>query len=320
MTVHSDFLRLDIDPDELAAAVARALGRRYRLAPLSVKCTYPVFRGEADGASAVFVKVGTEDEWRRTANLLRDVGACGLFARFQTEESIVFQGHAVFVTEWKDTAVVRPEEMNERQQANFVDGCVRMSAALQRAKDFTPVQGSAIDPERLYDVLTRYVRRHPLAGRLLADLLAIPVAQRTFGTRPLSVIHGDFHSKNFGFVGDELSSVFDFDQLTQGLACGDLANALVERFSCLGLPAAARRRLREVTRRIVAQAPWPREDFVVTCNILRLRFAARRIEKHPGSAWVALDVLRRDRRIREFLSCLVPAGADAQHSAGPKMV
>ena len=50
--------------------------------------------------------------------------------------------------------------------------------------------------------------------------------------------------------------------------------------------------------------PWPRDELVIACNIVRLQFAVRRILKHPDSAWVALDVLRRDRRIREFLSCL----------------
>lgn len=289
---------------ELSAAIAAAGGASYRLSPLGVACTYPVFKGEADGMPPVFVKVGTEDEWRRTANLLRDVGACGLFPRLLSDSRIDYHGLAVFVMEWKESSVVFPEDMNERQADSLADACVRLSEALRSARDFAPVAGSPLAPEALYGDLALYVRRHTVAGRLLKELVSVPEELRTFGPRPLATVHGDFHAKNFGFAGDEFACVFDFDKLTQGLACGDLANALVERFSCLGLSSSARRRLGAVARRIVARTPWPREDFAVSCNIARLQFAARRIRKHPGSAWVALDVLRRDRKIREFLSVL----------------
>lgn len=293
-----------IDPEKLSAVLAGALGRRYRLVPLAVKCTYPVFCGEADGVAPVFVKVGTREEWVRTASLLREIGDCGFFSRFLTDAPIEYNGSAVFVMEWRESRIVFPEGMSDRQAENFVAGCVKLSAALQKATDFIPIATAPLAPERLYDDISRYVVRHPLAGRLLKDLLDIPAAERTFGSRPLSVIHGDFHAKNFGFAGDELAAVFDFDKLTGGLACGDLVNALVERFSCLGLSAAVRRRLAERTRFILRRVPWPREEMVISCNAIRLQFAARRILKHPGSAWVAFDVLRRDRRIREFLSCL----------------
>lgn len=297
---------LDIaaDPDELSAAIAEAGGARYRLTPLGATCTYPVFRGEAEGASPAFVKVGTADEWRRTANLLRDAGACGLFPGMLPGSRIDYRGHAVFVMEWKDARVVYPEDMTERQIDSLVDACVRLSAALQSVRDFAPVAGSQLDPELMYEDVARYVSRHPVAGRLLKGLVSVPAEERTFGDRPLAVVHGDFHAKNFGFSGDEFACVFDFDKITQGLACADLANALVERFSCLGLSAAARRRLGAAARRVFARAPWPRGDFAVACNVLRLQFAARRVRKHPDSAWVALDVLRRDRSIRDFLTVL----------------
>lgn len=289
---------LAVDAGELETAVAAALGRRYRLAPLAVKCTYPVFRGEADGVAPVFVKVGTREEWTRTRDLLQAVGDCGFFSRLVVEQPIDCKGHVVFVMEWKEGRVVFPEDMNPQQVESFVAGCVKMGETLGR------VRVSAGTPEELYADLLRYVSRHPLAGRLLRGLVSIPEAERTFGGRPLAVLHGDFHSKNFGFVGDEFAAVFDFDKLTEGLACGDLVNALAERFSCFHLSRAARRRLGDVTRRIVARAPWPREEFVIAGNVIRLQFAARRIRKHPNATWVALDVWRRDRKIREFLECL----------------
>ena len=297
-------LDIVVDRDELTEAIAAAGGVRYRLKPLEAVCTYPVFRGEAAGAPPVFVKVGTADEWQRTANLLRDIGVCGLFPRLLVESHLEYHGLAVFVMEWKESKVVFPEDMTEHQADNFANACVRLSEALQGTRDFTPLSGSPIAPERLHEDLVRYLRRHPVAGRLLDGLLNVPAEERTFGSRPLAVVHGDFHAKNFGFRGDELSSVFDFDKLTQGLACEDLTDAFVERYSCLGLSAAARRRLGVVARRVIARVPWPREEFVISCNVARLRFAARRIRKHPASAWVAVDVLRRDRKIREFLTAL----------------
>lgn len=296
-----------IDAGELEESVSAALGRPYRLTPLGEKCTYPVFRGEADGTAPVFVKVATMAEWTRTRDLLAAVGDSGFFSRFLTDQPIACAGQAVFVMDWKPTRIVFPEDMNPRQVESFVAGCVKLSESLQRREVRALVDGGAASdsPDGLYDELLRYASRHPFVGRLLRDLVSIPAIERTFGDRSKFVCHGDFHSKNFGFDGDSFASIFDFDKLTEGLACADLANALVERFSCFHLSRAARRRLSDVTRRIVARAPWPRDEFVIACNVIRLQFAARRIRKHPCSAWVALDVWRRDRKIRDFFECLI---------------
>ena len=295
-------LDLAVDLSELTAAIAAATGRAYRLNPLQAKCTYPVFKGEADGAEPVFVKVGAREEWTRTRNLLQAIGDCGFFSRFVTEEPIDYHGHAVFMMEWKETQVVFPEDMNVRQIESFVADCVKLGEALARgAQGITLPTGET--PEELYGDISHYVARHPIAGRLLKGLVAIPATERTYGARPLAVCHGDFHAKNFGFAGDEFAAVFDFDKLTKGLKCSDLVNALMERFSCFHLSRAARQRLRDVTWRIIAAAPWPREEIEIAVNVVRLQFAARRIRKHPNSAWVALDVWRRDRALRGFLKC-----------------
>ncbi len=303
--VHSEFLNLDIDVGELSRLVAGAAGHSYRLASLHVRCTYPVFRGEAgDGAVPVFVKVGQMDEWLRTRRLLRDVDGCDLFAPLRVTEPLTYRGFAVFVFDWRASRVVFPEDMNGAQAESFVAGCARLSEALQRATAFTPLAASPVAPERLYGVLAKYAADHPLPARGLSRLLSIPPEARTFAGRRLCVMHGDFHAKNFAFDGDRFSSVFDFDQLTEGLAGGDLANALVERFSLLSLPSSSRGRLERVTRRIVSLWPGPREELAIMVNVLRLRYAARRIEKHPDSLWVAFDIVRRDRRIADLLRIL----------------
>lgn len=293
-----------IDLGELSATVAAVLGRRYRLTALAVKCTYPVFRGEADGVAPIFVKVGTWEEWSRTAKLLKAIGDCGLFSRFLTDLPIEYNGSAVFVMEWRESKIVFPEDMTERQIESFIAGCARMFAALQQARGALGITPPTLEtPEELYGDLLQYASRHSLAGRLLKGLVEIPEARRTYGTHPRVVCHGDFHAKNFGFVGGEFAAVYDFDKLTEGLGCSDLVNALCERFSCFHLSRAARRRLCDVTRRIVTRVPWPRDELVIACSIVRLQFAVRRIRKHLDSAWVALDVLRRDRAIRGFLAC-----------------
>ena len=293
------------DLDSLTAAIAAVVGRTYRLTPLKVKCTYPVFKGEAAGASPVFVKVGTKEEWTRTRDLLKAIGDCVFFSRFVVEEPIDYKGCAVFVMEWKESRIVFPEDMNPRQIESFVSGCVRLGEALagasRRGGDGTVTDMS---PEGLYGDIVRYVARHSFAGRLLKGLVEIPENERTYGNRPRAVCHGDFHAKNFGFAGDEFVAVYDFDKLTEGLKCSDFVNALMERFSCLGLPRAARRRLWSVTRLILTRVPWPHEELVIAANVVRLQFAARRIRKHPTSAWAAFDVWRRDRRLGEFLDCI----------------
>ena len=293
-----------IDSSRLSATVAAVLGRRSHLTALAVKCTYPVFRGEADGVAPIFVKVGTWEEWSRTAKLLKAIGDCGLFSRFLTDLPIEYNGSAVFVMEWRESKIVFPEDMTERQIESFIAGCARMFAALQQARGALGITPPTLEtPEGLYGDLLQYASRHSLAGRLLKGLVEIPEARRTYGTHPRVVCHGDFHAKNFGFVGGEFAAVYDFDKLTEGLGCSDLVNALCERFSCFHLSRAARRRLCDVTRRIVTRVPWPRDELVIACNIVRLQFAVRRIRKHLDSAWVALDVLRRDRAIRGFLAC-----------------
>ena len=290
------------DLNGLTAAIAVAVGHTYRLTPLQVKCTYPVFRGEADDAEPIFVKVGTWEEWSRTRDLLQAIGDSGFFSRLVTEKPIDYGGHAVFVMEWKASRTVFPEDMNPQQIESFVSGCVKLGKELRRVEQGTahPTAGT---PEELYDDIVRYASRHPVTGNLLKQLVKIPEAERTYGKRPLAICHGDLHAKNFGFVGGEFAAVYDFDKLTEGLGCSDLVNALCERFSCFHLSRAARRRLCDVTRRIVTRVPWPRDELVIACSIVRLQFAVRRIRKHLDSAWVALDVLRRDRAIRGFLAC-----------------
>lgn len=297
-------LNLGFSVGELEGRLAKALGRRCRLTPLDVRCTFPVFRGETPEGETLFVKVGTTEEWRRSVGLLREIGGCGLFARFVTEEPISLGNYAVFVQEWKSSRTVFPEDMNERQRESFLFGCQALSAALAGVRDFIPLANGEMMPERLFETVQAYSERHPAVRWFLRGILEIPLARRAYGDRSLKVIHGDFHAKNFAFSGDEFACVYDFDKLTQGLESGDFVNALMERFSCLGMSSGRRARLKAAAEALLRACPWPQDELTVAANVVRLQFAARRIRKHPDSAWVAFDVWRRDRALREFLECV----------------
>lgn len=303
---HSSFLGQDIDLDELSRVVADALGVAYRLTPVAVKCTYPVFRGDAPGAVPAFVKIGTVEEWSRTVSVLREVGDCDLFVRPLTEKFVGWWGRgrddglAVFVFPWRDGRTVFPEDMDEEQAHGFVDGCVRLSRALRRVTAFVPDAESPLSPGRVYASVAGYAARHPLAARPLRELVRLPEAARSYAGRSLAVVHGDFHARNYFFEGGRLSGVFDFDKLTEDLECGDFVQALASRFATMGISSAARRRLGEVTRRMLSFAPWPRDELALMANVWRLRFAARRVEKHPESPLTGVDAFRRDRLLREL--------------------
>ena len=301
---HSSFLNLDIDLEELSRLVAESVGTAYRLTPVGVKCTYPVFRGEAEGQAPVFVKVGTADEWARTVAILRELGDEPFFARLLTDKFISYKSCAVWVTPWIEGRTVSLDEMSDAQALSLVDGCVRLSKALQRVTTFTRLADSPRDPECAWRVVRDYFARHPLAARPLRALVRLPASSRSYAGRRLAVVHGDFHSKNYAFTGDQFSAVFDFDKLTEDLPCGDFVQTLVYRFSELSLSRRTRQRLWSVTRRMLASAPWSGEELALMANVWRMRFAAHRIRKHPNSLWVGFDAARRDRRLRELVNLI----------------
>ena len=208
-------------------------------------------------------------------------------------------------SEWREVSTLLPENMSERELDSLVEACNRLSDSLQAVRDFTPLAGSPLDPARLYAVIRDYALRHRFAGRFLKRLLSIPETERTYPASRLKVIHGDFHAKNLGFADGRLAAVFDFDKLTQGRACSDFVNCFGERYSLLRMNRAGRRRLAVAAKYAFGKCPRPREELVAAANVVRLTFAARRLEKHPDSAWIVFDVLRRDRRIRGILKVIL---------------
>ena len=159
-------------------------------------------------------------------------------------------------------------------------------------------------PDGEYEILQRYAERHSVAGRLLKPILSIPETERSYGNHPLVTVHGDLQPKNYGFDGDRFAAVYDTDDLTKGLACEDACYAFTERMRRSELTTSERRRMTDLFLRLVVHLPWPRDEWLIAVNHSRLRIAARRLEKHPDSIFVAFDIARRDKPLRALAEAL----------------
>ena len=300
---------MKVDLVQLSAALADGLRRvAVELEPIHVQCAWPVFRATSVGCAPVFVKVTDPDAARRTLAFLSGVGDVLFLPKPILPEPIPFNGLAVLCLEWKESTRVNAEDMTEGQLRSMTDGCRRLATALAGScGDVTPLREED-SPRGQYDALQRYALRHPLAGRFLKPLLSIPESERSYGDRALVTIHGDLQPKNYGFDGDRFAAVYDTDDLTEGLACEDACYAFTERARRSELSAAARRRLTDLFCRFVEMSPWPKDEWLIAVNHARLRIAARRLEKRPDSLFVALDIVRRDKPLRNLVCALKEAG------------
>lgn len=296
---------MTLDVHALAGAVADRLRIvALDLMPLDVQCAWPVFKATGFGCKPMFVKVTEPDAARRALSFLSSAGDVPFLPRPIESEPIPFNGLAVICLEWKEAVRVNAEDMTEGQFDSFLSSCRRLSEVLTAYRgDVSPLKEED-SPRGQYDTLQRYALRHPLAGRLLKPLLSVPEAERAYGDRPLVAIHGDLQPKNYGFDGDRLAAVYDTDDLTVGLACEDAAYAFTERGRRRELSQSARQRLMALFQRFVEQSPWPKDEWLVAVNHARLRIAARRLEKHPDSAFVAFDIACRDKPLRAFARVL----------------
>lgn len=292
-------MREDVDVEALARTLAARLGcRGLRLTRLGVACRWPVFRAEPPDGSPVFVKVARPEEVRRALRFLSSAGGCRLLPRPVLNEPVPFGGGEVLCLEWKEGRTVFAEEMTDAQAESFLAGCVELSQTLARFPSVLRPDDED-DPVRQHAALAAYAARHPLCGRLFGGLVGLPVGERTYGARPLVPVHGDLQPKNYGFDGETLSAVYDFEELTLGLACEDPAYAFTERCRRLGFGRRRRReRLVELFVRMVEASPWPADEWLVAVNHCRLRIAARRLAKHPDGWWVAADIASRDRPLK----------------------
>lgn len=287
-----------IDVDKLAAMLADLLGViRLDLIPVDVQCAWPVFKGEACGRGLVFVKLTSKVAALRTVALIEAAKSCDLLPRLEIDGVPEFGRYSVLCLEWRDVVRVDAEDMNDAQRQSFLEGCQILSGVLAEAPDISPVAEEDL-PETQYAVLQAYACRHAFVSRFMGQMLKIPEMERNYKGRRLVPIHGDLQSRNYGFKGDRMAAVFDFDDITWGLACEDMAYAFTERVRRSKLSRAQRTMLIDQFVALARQSPWPRDEWLVAVNHARLRIATRRLAKRPDSLLVAFDILKRDRPLR----------------------
>ena len=294
-----------VDLNRLSALVADRLRLvAVDLQPIGVRCAWPVFRASAAGCEPMFVKVTERSAAERTLAFLDSAAGCPFLPRPLVSESLDLDGLAVLCLEWRDSVHVNAEDMTEGQLGSFVAGCRDLSAALVHYRGPITPLAKAETPDGQYAALRRYADRHSVMARFISPLLDIPESERAYGDRELAIIHGDLQPKNYGFDGDRFSAVYDTDDLTEGLACEDACYAFTERARRSELPSSARQRLTDLFLRMVALSPWPKDEWLIAVNHARLRIAARRLEKRPDSAFIALDIARRDKPLRRLAEAL----------------
>lgn len=294
----------DRDIDRLSAFLAERMGvQSLTLTPIAVSCAWPVFKGVTSNGEPLFVKLSDRRLAEKTLAFLTDVHDCGLLARPRLPVALDFDGYAVLCLEWKRAVRVNAEDMTDCQMASFLSGCRELSAALNAYRgEVLPNEEDS--PDRQYALVADYARRHPLLAGLVKPLLSIPEAERSYRGRSLVNIHGDLQEENYGFDGDRLSAVFDFDAMRKGLACEDAAHAFSERARRSELSARARRRLTDLFLSLVRTSPWPADEWLVALNHARLRIASRRVERSPHSPFIAFDIARRDKPLRRLAEAL----------------
>lgn len=296
--------RAAVDVRRLADLLAESLRLvAVDLTPLDVECAWPVFKATSIGCEPMFVKV-TEPEAARRALAFLSTAKRPFLPRPVLTEPLEFCGRSVLCLEWKTAVRVNAEDMTDGQLVSFLDGCRALSEALAAHQGPVAPLEEEDSPRGEYAKLDCYALRHRIASRLIRPLLSVHEAERTYGGRRLVTIHGDLQPKNYGFDGDRFAAVFDTDDLTQGLACEDAAYAFTERARRSELTEEKRRRLASLFRRMVEMSPWPVDEWRIAVNHARLRIAARRLDSHPDSMFIAFDIRRRDAPLRRLLESL----------------
>lgn len=294
-------MKIDFDKEQLLSALEREFGTDgVELGDIPVGCSWPVFSARIPKVGKVFVKIGLKRQISRIYSFLKSAGPCRLLPVPVSSGPLALGDHFVACLSWQTGERIDAERMSEAQADGFIRGCVELSECLQKAGDVVKLTEAEESPGKIADIFEMYRSRHRFVRGAMNGLASIVPMVRNLGGFRIGVIHGDFQPRNYGFDGDEMSAVFDFDDLTESLPCADAAYAFVERARRQELSAADRHRLMANFRIAMKGAPWSRDEWQTAISFYRLRIAARRLVKHMRSPLVALDVWRRDRLLDAF--------------------
>lgn len=268
---------------------------------VGVGCSHDVYRAHLPDGEDAFVKVTGERTMQHARDILDFLKHCDgfhAFARSLLKEPISWDGRVVTCFEWRPGAVKPPEELDDAEIRSLAAVYPAAAGKFARAVHAKPAR----DLAALYAVIEDFARRHPLARPLLASLLKIPQADRTY--RTTVVTHGDFQFRNYAFIDGTVSAIFDLDNLIYGSPVEDLAYTAVQRYIRRATTKDAKRRIEKILRYFISSSHFDKQEWRIAINVCRLRAAVKRLEKHPDGLYVAFDVWLRDREILPLLKTL----------------
>lgn len=282
---------------EMEGFLRERLGEDLRLLPFETQSAKVVFRAEIPaGNRRFFVKLTSRRKGEALRNLTDE-----LDLPFVAKVAHLFpwdEKRCVICQEWQTGRHVKPEDMTDAQCASLVAATRRLQNALKPHHAILPM----LDVGAAYATVKDFARRHPLMRPLLRSLLDIPEDERTLPEDALAVIHGDQHYENYLFDGDHISAIMDFEAVTKGLRTQDFAYIVARRLFKARLPATKRARLSALLAMMFDAFAATRRERIVSVNIWRIVFAARRLASHPHFGPVALLVWKRDRPLRTLLA------------------
>lgn len=292
------------DLHALSKALAGKLGvKELELGEVDVGCSSVVFRAHVPGGRDIFVKVYPPthfDELERTLGFLRSAGQSKFLPEAMLSAPLDWQDVKVMAFSWQDSKHILPENMTDNEARSLARAYIEISSLFAKSQHIAPPR----DIVALYNTIESFAKRFAILRGALSSLLSIKEDLRTYSKEKLVAVHGDLQYRNFGFVHGEVASFYDFDTLRYGAIAEDLLYAISERMMRLKTSRTKRRHLVHILGVIIAECPWPIEEWWRALAICRIRAAAKRISKHPANPFVAFDVLRRDRRFGEIARSL----------------
>lgn len=262
---------------------------------LDLVCYGKVYRLRLPDGDQLFVKRKCRDN--KAVDFLRTVPPTDLMPRLRFRDDCRFGEESVFFFEWRKAKHVRLEDMSEGQFEEFLCRYRDLVPLLQVAKDVRPAK----DADALMETVRGYVRRFPVRGRLLAPVASLAREAYVYPPgRAMTVSHGDFHFRNFGFTDGGRLMFFDFDNLVWGGPAEDLTFAVVHSLRRLGVSPFSARRRRLVARfgRMMRSMGWPAADWRIALGRIRLEAMATRIASHPDDGRTAFNLFKRDLNVR----------------------
>ena len=302
------FLRQELDDEALV------LERR------DAPCISRIYHARSSEGRRLFVKWGFASAACAVEFLRRQAGHPLLPERV-LERELAFEGHPVLVFAWREVRSIPVERMNDAQYASLLAARTELSALLNEPgmvaymREYVArtaptisadVRGPAVDPCDCLATVQAFAAAHPLVRWILRPLLSIDrESLRRVPGAPLSVNHGDFHAGNFGFSGDRLTAVFDFDNLAFEYPIEDMSRLFCESAIDSSLTRSQRRLLGTRFSEYVRQTNRPADEWRFAMNRFRLYYARNTLMRHFSQARVAVQVAARDRRLRNLLKTAV---------------